>query len=187
MNAIPQATRNWLVGVRQGWERFWFTPAQPHTLALIRIFAGTMLFYTHLVWSLDLMSFLGPDAWITSDVSQKITPAIFNWSYLYYVDSPGLLWTLHIGALVVFAMLTVGLFTRVVSILAFLLVITFFTTGRVFTTIVALPALFFGAGSSVGIEGAFPPLKAFSASWPNGTTSFTTSGFLPVEGLKVGR
>ena len=50
---------------------------------------------------------------------------MFNWSYLYYVDSPGLLWTLHIGALVVFAMLTVGLFTRVVSILAFLITVSY--------------------------------------------------------------
>ena len=42
------------------WDRFWFTPAAPQSLALIRILAGAMLFYTHLVWSLDLVAFLGP-------------------------------------------------------------------------------------------------------------------------------
>jgi hypothetical protein len=35
--------RWWLAG------RFWFAPAAPHTLALIRIFAGAML-NTHAVW-----------------------------------------------------------------------------------------------------------------------------------------
>jgi hypothetical protein len=37
---------------------------------------------------------------------------------LSYLDSPAALWTAHIVALIVMAMLTVGLFTRVVSVLA---------------------------------------------------------------------
>ena len=44
-----------------GWNRFWFTPDQPHTLAVIRICAGAMLFYTHAVWSIDFIGFFGPD------------------------------------------------------------------------------------------------------------------------------
>ena len=43
-----------------GWNRFWFQPTDPATLGLIRICAGAMLFYTHLVWSLDLTAFFGP-------------------------------------------------------------------------------------------------------------------------------
>ena len=34
---------------RDGWNRFWFTPTDPATLGLIRILAGSMLFYTHLI------------------------------------------------------------------------------------------------------------------------------------------
>ncbi len=53
------SVRNWAAAVVDGWNRFWFTPADPATLGAIRIFAGAMLFYTHLVWSLDLRAFLG--------------------------------------------------------------------------------------------------------------------------------
>jgi hypothetical protein len=35
----------------EAWNRFWFTPADPATLSLIRVLAGGMLFYTHFIWS----------------------------------------------------------------------------------------------------------------------------------------
>jgi hypothetical protein len=112
--------RQWL----DGWDRFWFTPAAPHTLAMIRIFTGAMLFYTHLVLALDLLAFLGRDAWITADVSRQ-AGSRFAWSYLWYVESPTALWMLHLAALLVFALLTLGLFTRVVSVLAWLITIAY--------------------------------------------------------------
>ena len=96
MNAWTAAIRNWLVACLHAWDRFWFTPAQPHTLALIRILAGGMLFYTHLVWALDLDAFLGPHSWVTADVARELTRDGYAWSYLWYVDSPALLWVLHV-------------------------------------------------------------------------------------------
>lgn len=125
MNAVVQPIRNWFVSAAKGWDRFWFTPAQPHTLALIRILTGSMLFYTHLVWSFDLMAFLGPDSWLPNDVARELRLGENAWSYLWYVESPALLWILHIGALVVFAMLTLGLYTRVTSVVAFLITIAY--------------------------------------------------------------
>jgi hypothetical protein len=47
-----------------GWNHFWFTPQDPATLGLIRILVGTMLFYTHVVWSLDLEGFFGAGGWL---------------------------------------------------------------------------------------------------------------------------
>src|SRR5205823_1112765 len=52
-------------GTIAGWNRFWFTPSDPATLGLIRILAGSMLFYTHLIWSLDLESFFGTPGWLS--------------------------------------------------------------------------------------------------------------------------
>ena len=43
-----------------GWNRFWFAPTDPATLCLLRVLVGSMLFYTHLVWSLDLAGFFSP-------------------------------------------------------------------------------------------------------------------------------
>jgi hypothetical protein len=133
-------TVDWARAIAREWDRFWFTPQQPHTLALIRILGGGMIFYTHLVWSLNLLAFLGPKGWLpTSTVAlikqspprqslwseQVVEGSSYAWSYLYYVDSPALLWMLHIAALIVLAMFTLGLFTRVTSILTFIITLSY--------------------------------------------------------------
>ena len=102
---LIQPTIDWAKAIGRGWDRFWFAPQQPHTLALIRILGGGMIFYTHLVWSLNLLGFLGPEGWLPATTVAAIKTnedgSNYAWSYLYYVDSPVLLWTLHIAALVV--------------------------------------------------------------------------------------
>ena len=57
-------SRSYVADTWQAWNRFWFTPTDPATLCLLRFLAGSLLFYTHLVWSLDLQAFLGPDGWL---------------------------------------------------------------------------------------------------------------------------
>lgn len=121
--------RHWLAPVVQAWDRFWFTPSQPHTLAMLRILAGAMLFYTHFALTLDLASFLGQDAWVDRQtamlLNQSADGSAWIVSYLYYVDSPALLWTLHAAALVVLATFTAGLWTRVTSVLSFLVALSY--------------------------------------------------------------
>ncbi len=120
---------SWLKPAANGWDKFWFTPSKPHTLALIRILGGGMLFYTHAVWSLGLTDFLGSKAWVTAAAASKLGQGLdgrsFTFSYLSYVESPALLGTLHLAALVVFALLTVGLFTRIVAPLAFVITVSY--------------------------------------------------------------
>ena len=88
-----------------------------------------MLLYTHLVWTLNLEAFLGPHAWLTRDtvalMNQTPDGRIYAWSYLAWTDSPAVIWPLHIAALVVLAMLTVGLFTRVTSVLALVITLSY--------------------------------------------------------------
>ena len=54
-----------------GWNRFWFNPVDPATLSLIRILAGLMLLYTHLVWSLDLEAFFGKKSWVDAAAAKE--------------------------------------------------------------------------------------------------------------------
>lgn len=109
-----------------GWNRFWFTPSDPATLGLIRILAGAMLFYTHLVWSLDLESFFGPEGWISP---AALKPAgemrIGAWTYFNFIHSTTGLWVAHVAALVVLLLLTIGLFSRVMAVLAFLVTVSY--------------------------------------------------------------
>jgi len=123
--AAVQAVRQWSRDVLTAWNHFWFAPAAPHTLALIRILAGLMLFYTHLVWSFDLQAFLGTAPWVTREASQAMFRSPYTWSYLWHLESPWLLWLAHGLALVVFAALTVGFRTRLASILAWLITLAY--------------------------------------------------------------
>lgn len=125
MNLVTRYLRESAQAAVGGWNRFWFTPTDPATLGLIRILAGAMLFYTHLVWSRGLEAFFGPHAWVTPEAIATLRRGASSWSYLWLIDSPGLLWAAHIAGLVVFALLTLGLFTRVVSVLAFLITVSY--------------------------------------------------------------
>ncbi len=133
MNIVTDYCRDLLRAMRDGWNRFWFTPSDPATLGVIRVLAGGMLFYTHLVWSLRLVEFFGPHSWVSRqalamwrEVQLGRPPARdWTWSYLNWVNSPELLWVLHIAALVVFLLLTLGLFSRVMAIMGFLITVSY--------------------------------------------------------------
>ena len=143
MNLVVNYFRELGRATLDGWNRFWFTPADAATLSLIRILAGAMLLYTHLVWTIGLDSFFGPHAWISPDAAAQSArfslgpeleqvsqadgrqPASYVWSYFWLIESPAALWTVHIAALVVFAMLMLGLASRVVAVLAYLAAVSY--------------------------------------------------------------
>jgi hypothetical protein len=54
-----QALPSWL----SGWEKFWFTPADPTLLALVRITCGMITTYTLFVYSFNLPDFMGEHGW----------------------------------------------------------------------------------------------------------------------------
>jgi len=113
-------------GTVAGWNRFWFTPTDPATLGIVRMLTGAMLFYTHLIWSFDLAGFFGRDGWITPEAMNKLPwHSPLEWSWFYWIDSPILLWCVHIACLCVFALLTIGLFSRTMSVLAFIATVSY--------------------------------------------------------------
>lgn len=123
MNALASLFREWFRDVARGWNCFWFTPADAATLGLTRILAGAMLFYTHLVWSLDLEAFFGPDSWVSPEAARVALAndgTSFDWSWFWWIESPTPLWIVHGLALVAFATFTLGLWTRTSSVLVFL-------------------------------------------------------------------
>jgi uncharacterized membrane protein YphA (DoxX/SURF4 family) len=137
MKASLAATRDYVGELWRAWNDFWFTPVDPATLSFIRLLAGCMLLYTHFIWSLDLSGYMGADGWIpleslhavhapppTAETPEPAAPWSI-WSVFFWIKPTWLLWTVHILALVVFAMLAAGLFTRVVSVLAFLLAVSY--------------------------------------------------------------
>ena len=126
MNLITSYFRDLYRGTLAGWNRFWFSPADPAALGLIRILAGTMMLYTHVIWTRDLSGFFGPNAWLTPEaVAAQPGYSVYRWSWFYWTSSPASLWAAHIAALLVFGLLTIGLWSRAMSILAFLATVSY--------------------------------------------------------------
>ncbi len=107
------------------WNRFWFVPADPATLGLIRILAGLMLLYTHLVWSRDLAGFFGSAGRLSPEFVRAFHRTAWAWSHFHWIEAPAALWTIHVVALVIIAMLTVGLASRITSVLTFLITVSY--------------------------------------------------------------
>lgn len=107
------------------WNCFWFTPADPATLALMRILAGAMLCYTQAVWMLDLQAFFGADSWLNRDVVGVMQRGGWQWSHLWWCESSTLLWTSHLLSMLACLMFTIGLWTRVTSIITCLFVLSY--------------------------------------------------------------
>lgn len=119
-------TKGYLSETWQAWNRFWFESVDPATLCLLRLLTGGMLFYTHLVWSLDLQAFLGPEGWLPVEYIREIQGEQWSvWSVFFWIEQPWLLWCMHIVALVVFFCLMIGLFSRTMAIAAFLLAVSY--------------------------------------------------------------
>jgi hypothetical protein len=53
-----------MIRAYNAWDRFWFTPADPTLLGLIRICAGVVIFYVHFAYTFDLQNLFGRDAWL---------------------------------------------------------------------------------------------------------------------------
>ena len=56
----------------RGWERFWFTPADPAVLALIRFCAGLVIVYSFFVYSFRLQELMGENAWYDLALRREI-------------------------------------------------------------------------------------------------------------------
>ncbi len=110
--------------VWSAWREFWFAPADPTPLAVMRILFGGMLLYTHIVWGLNLEGFFGPSGWQSEALVRTFQQGQFAWSFWWWV--PGNLYlTVHIVCLGVLALYMLGVCTPVTSILAYLITVSY--------------------------------------------------------------
>lgn len=124
-SAIRGAVNDWLAGWTTGFDRFWFIPRRPTVLGLIRLLAGMIVFYTHAVWTLELETFFSPDGLLPAEYRQQLF-ATASWSHLDWLGgSPAMLWTVHGLGLIVLFLFMIGFLTRITSVLAALLVISY--------------------------------------------------------------
>src|ERR1700722_4846966 len=63
----PRSLLGVLGDAAAAWNRFWFRPSDPTTLAFMRICCGLLTLYTHLAYTYDLQEFFGKDAWLSHE------------------------------------------------------------------------------------------------------------------------
>jgi hypothetical protein len=110
-----------------GWNRFWFMPSDPFTLSLLRVLLGAMAIVMAATYTPDLDRLLGPEGFlpletVTSLISQRDEQLglgrVWRFSYFDYVGSSQELWLAHGVSLAVLIAFTLGAFSRVTSVLA---------------------------------------------------------------------
>ena len=113
----------WCRDMLRDWDRFWFAPQAPHTLGMIRLLAGGMLFYTHCVWALNSAAFFGSNSWLPAESSRQWAGSF--WTPLWSLQSPWGLGVFHLVALTIIAMATVGWKTRITTKLSWLVALAY--------------------------------------------------------------
>jgi hypothetical protein len=130
-------------GFLAGWDWFWFAPRNPTTLGLIRIFTGLILLYIHLSYSFGLMEFVHPEkAWVDRPAfeylrnespsygvsndwypptsADRLAPGQFSWSIYFHLEDDTAIWAVHIFFILAMALFTLGLWTRLTSVLTWI-------------------------------------------------------------------
>lgn len=121
-------------------DRFFFQPSEPTALGLMRITAGILILYVHLVYCFGLTDYFGPFAWARKELYKYMRTEMPNplpnstwvdtgeiyrgqptvWSIYFHVDDPMWLWVIHSSILLVMLLFTLGLWTRVTSVLTWI-------------------------------------------------------------------
>lgn len=117
------------------WNRFWFRPADPTPLGLVRIGAGLLLLWNFGVLGLDLHAFLGDGAWADPETVRAFRLTDPDGPQGPLRPEPSLQWSIWtdmpdrwIGptyalAMLACACLTLGLFSRTTAVLAWVVVV----------------------------------------------------------------
>jgi hypothetical protein len=106
------------------WNQFWYTPARPTILGSIRIMTGLMLLYTHAVWGLALGDFFSSTGWLSPSLVRRIQENQYVYSFWHLVPDRWI-WAAFALSMVVFLLFTVGLFTRVTSVLSLITAVSY--------------------------------------------------------------
>jgi predicted DCC family thiol-disulfide oxidoreductase YuxK len=117
----------------KGWNAFFFSPAGPTPLGLMRIAAGLLAFWSLFVFGLDLNDYLGSNGWAEPSVIRALGRPL-SWSFWFIVPD-GWLRAVWCGCLVILALFTLGAFSRITAVLSWAIVV---------STVHRLPIALFG-------------------------------------------
>jgi hypothetical protein len=118
-----------------GWNLFWFTPADPLPLGVMRIAVGLIAFYLVATFGLDLRRFLDPQIGLLRIETVQLVRTGMRISYLDYVTDAATLQIVHYAGLAILAAFVVGFQTRITSVLAWIVFMGYFHRAPMLTSI----------------------------------------------------
>jgi hypothetical protein len=137
-----------VAGPIRSWAAFWFTPADPIGLHAVRFLAGLLFLGWLLTFAGQQDAFFGLQGWLDRQAYREASrlpeglPAPAGWSLLYlFGNNSAGLHAAYWLSLIVVAFFAVGLWTRLTSVLTWLIVASF----------IANPAISHGADFLLGI------------------------------------
>ncbi len=150
------------------WDRFFFTPADPTTLGVLRVLVGAMLTWSVFAYGLDLQGYLGSTGWADPTVVRQfqMEQRPGSWSFWFYVPD-SMLRPVWLGCVAILLAFTLGILSRVTAVLAWIIVVA--TSRRVpialygFDQIIATWALYVActgaSGQAVSLDRYFARLR----------------------------
>src|SRR5262245_54832610 len=129
---LPEEPR----GPLQSWARFWFSPADPFSLHLVRVLTGLLL----LLWLVPLAGqaqpLFGLQGWFdrqayaeAARMDATTVPKPMGWSLLYLAgNNAGLVQAIYWASVAVLVLFTLGVGTRLTAVGAWLAVVSFTAT-----------------------------------------------------------
>jgi len=114
------------------WMRFWFTPMPTTGLHALRVLSGLLFlawllsFLGHQREFFSLTGWFGKEAYVEVQRQGNLAPAPIGWSMLYLADeSVEMFQAMYWGSLVVLALFTIGVATRITGVLTWVIVVSF--------------------------------------------------------------
>lgn len=159
--------------VSRAWNAFFFRPADPTPLGLIRVVVGLLLSWDLAVYGLDLHAFLGSEGWADPAIVRLFQGERMPYAWSFWMLVPdGLLRPAWVACMAVLAMFTVGLFSRVTAFLAWAIVVstvrrspvTVFGFDQIVSTLALYLAITGASGQAVSLDRFFARLREARAT-----------------------
>lgn len=166
-----------------GWNRFWFAPSDPASLGAVRIAVGLIALYWQLTYTPDLIAFFGADGLIPLEALRQWQGDSAVFTFFDERLSPAALLTLHFLGTAVLALFTLGLWTRITSVAALLVTLSYIHRGPMLTAqmepILALALFYLCIGPSGGAL-SWDAWRKKQAAQCSGTKSAASSSWATV-------